>query len=547
MRKPVVVILVILLVVICGGGGFFVNQFQKQQAEAQKRSAGEVRVERGDLALTVIDTGTLDAFRAVDIKSRVGGRIERLLTDEGDIVAEGQLVAIVDPQETQLQVDQLSAQVRSAQLGAERTSIEIEQRRVTAKAALEQAEARLAQLELEAKNQPTLTNANVRAAELALNTARKERERLTTTAHPNARVAAESAVREAEASYDNAKLNLERQQNLLERQFVAQRVVDDARLQLRLAEARLTSARDSLSRIDAVQRLELERVDDQIRQAETDLQRANTNRFVDTVKQREIESARAQVETARAGLRDVETMAKSRGQSLASVQQLSASLADGRRQLSETSIRSPMSGVVTRRYVEIGELVAALSGFSQGTPIYRVEDRSSLLVKLSINEIDVAKLTLGMPVTVEVDAFPNERIEGRVTKIAPASTTVGTQQVGADAVVKYSVEVTLNKPDDRLKSGMSARCTMRVEERKNVLRVPIEYLGKDDEGEYVLVKNATTKKNDKVRVKTGLRTGAFIEVVSGVEEGTVIEKPEFTGPARAGAFVGGGSQPDDEE
>ena len=156
-------------------------------------------------------------------------------------------------------------------------------------------------------------------------------------------------------------------------------------------------------------------------------------------------------------------------------------LGDAQRQLGETEIRAPVAGIVTKRYVQLGELVASLSSFSAGSPIFKIEDRSTMKVRLNINEIDVAKLTLAMDATVTVDAFTDRKFNGKVSKIAPAS-EMAAQGAANDPVVKYIVEVTLDSSSPDLKSGMSAQCTMLVLNRPNVLRVQRDYVVKDADG-----------------------------------------------------------------
>ena len=103
-----------------------------------------------------------------------------------------------------------------------------------------------------------------------------------------------------------------------------------------------------------------------------------------------------------------------------------------------------------------------------------------------MNEIDVARLRLGMPVEIDVDAFPEGSYRGKVNKIAPSSTSMaqagGGAAMSSDAVVKYEVEVRLDRPDAKLRSGMSAKCTFETIKRTNVLRLPIDFVGTDKDG-----------------------------------------------------------------
>lgn len=540
--------LVILLVVVCGVGGLAMRAMSKaKSAEAATKDAQPATVTRGELVVKVIDTGTIDAVKAVEVKSRASGRLARLLVDEGDMVTQGQLVAVIDPKETQLQVDQNRAQIRGAESGAARTAIEIEQRKISARASYQQAIDHLEQVKLELKSQPKLTSANIESARAALNSAKKELERMKSSVNPNARTAAESNKKEAEANYDNAKHQYQRQQDLEAKGFTSSKSVEDAKLQLDLAKTRLDAANDNYSRIDSQLALDLEKSEDEVRRAEANYNMAMANSIQDLTKKREYQSAVADVEKAKVAMKDVDALMKGRDQNLASIQQMRSVLSDSMRQLGETEIRSPINGIVSKKLVQEGELVASLSSFSSGTPILRIEDRTALRVMLNINEIDVEKLAQGMRANVDVDAVPGKSFAGTVKRIAPASTTTGqTQQsAGSDNVVKYAVEIWLKESDPRLRSGMSAKCTLEVVHKKGSLQLPLEYVGRDESGYYVMI--APPKKTDKPTkqaVTLGESTGSMYEVLTGVTEGMKVVRPEYKGPARQGFMGRGGPDGD---
>jgi HlyD family secretion protein len=542
--KKVLIFIIGAVVVLIALGAVAMQSFQKAKA-ANAKSKDEATVTRDDLSVKVIESGSIDAVKAVEVKSRVSGRVAKLFVDEGDRVQAGQLIAIIDPQETELRVEQDRAQLRGAQSAVERQKIEIEQRRITAAAAYRQSLARVSQLEAEVKAQPILTNSAIEQARANLANAEHEKVRLTQSAHPNTRVSAETAVREAQANYDNAKREVDRQRDLLAKGYAAQRSVESAQLQLDLARARLDSAQESQRRLDAQINSELQKAEQSILQAKAELNRAKAGAVTDQTKGKDLESARAEALKAKAALRDVEVMKQSLHQSEASVQQISSVLSDSERQLRETEIRAPLSGIVTRKLIQEGELVANLSSFSSGTPIVRIEDQATMRVMLNVNEIDVAKLRLGLPAEIEVDAVPKEKFEGTVRKIAPASTAA----TAADAVVRYQVEIYVDSPDNRLKSGMSAKCTLVTTAKEKVLSLPLEYVGRDGEKRFVefpLPKDSKPgTKPERKDIKVGIQTGSKIEILDGVKEGDKVIKPTFNGPARQGAMSFGNGDEDE--
>ncbi len=551
MRNKVPLIVGAVLVGVCGFGGYTMMQMRGAKPPEVVPTA---KVTRGKFQLKVVETGSVDAIRSVDVKSRASGRLAKLLVDEGTFVRKGQLIAIIDPQETELQLAQNRAQLRGAMSGVQRTGIEIEQRRITAKASYDAARARLDQVARELRLQPTLTKAAITQAATDLNGLREERRRLVENSQPNARTTAESAVREAEANLGNATRDYDRLNALLEKGYVAGREVDDAKLQLDLAKVRLQSARDQYNRLESQLRAELAKTDEQIRQAESALNRAKVNSVQDMIKSDEYRSAVTEVDKARAALRDVDVLTKQKDESQAAVDRLSSVLGDSERQLRETRIVAPIDGIVAKKLIEEGELVSGLSSFSQGTSVVRIEDRSSMRVMLDVNEIDVARLRLGMPSTVEVDAIPGKTFAGNVIKVAPASVNTGNAaatSTSSDVVVRYEVEIRINGSDPQLRSGMSAKCAMNVVDRNGVLQLPAEFVGQDGDQRYVEIPLDKDAKPGAVperkNIVVGATTGSIIEVLSGVSEGTVVQRPQFTGPPRKGVMGGGNPNQQEEE
>lgn len=542
--KKVLIVLAICVIVICGLGSYMVRMQASRTAQAST-SGENATVSRGDVIVKVVETGTIDAVKSVEVKSRTDGRLAKLLVDEGDHVTQGQLIALIDPKQTQLRVEQDQANLQGAESGAAKAKIELDQRRVTARRDYQQAQLKLAELRDQLKVQPTLTNAGIAQAKADLASAIQERDRLKASILPNERKSAETSKRQAEANYANAESQYNRQMGLRSKGYVSTKDVEDARMTLQVQEANLDEAKNSYDRIDQQIQLEQEKADESVRHAQAALDSALAGRIQDVNKRRDFELAVADVEKARVALRDVDAMEKSYEQSRAQVRQLGSVLGDSQRNLGETFIRSPLDGIVTKKEVQEGELVASLSSFSSGTGIVRIEDRRSLRVVLDVNEIDVAKMLEGMKATVEVDALPDQKFEGVIKRIAPASTNVQaatTSQTATDTVVKYQVEVYLTSTNPHLRSGMSAKCTFEVEHKHNVLKVPLEYVGKDDKGKYVLLAPAKGSKAEatRVAVKAGTSTGSEIEIISGVNEGQEIQKPKFAGPQRQGFMQAGG-------
>jgi HlyD family secretion protein len=507
-------------------------------------------VSTGDISISIVETGTVDAVKSVELKPQATGRLARLLVEEGSQVVAGELVAVIDPQETELRVNQNRAQLTGAQSQVDRAAIEINQRRKTAFASLEVAKARVKQLEFEIANQPALLRAEIEQAEANLASAQAEVNRIAQSSQPTQRASAKAQLEEAIQNFENSKIELQRQTDLEAKGFVATRAVQSAQLTVDINATRVRNAQEQFDKLEAGFRAEVQRAKENARTAEVQLRRAKVNRFQIQTRNQDLRTARAEVARAEAGLADPSILQKQKIQSQASVTQLRSALQDSERQLRETQVRSPITGIVSRKLLQVGELATGLSQFGAGSTILKIEDRTKMRVKLAVNEIDVARLKLGMTTNVSVDALPGKKFTGKIMKIAPSRQEAAgaATQIGSDSVVKFEVEVVLDNAEQDLKSGMSAKCQMGVAKRKNVVFLPSEYVEKKGDEYFasfpgVAAKPGEVAKPKRVKLKVGLISTSRMEILEGVKKGDKVIKPEFTGPARKGFMQMG---PDDD-
>jgi HlyD family secretion protein len=160
------------------------------------------------------------------------------------------------------------------------------------------------------------------------------------------------------------------------------------------------------------------------------------------------------------------TAAAARAQVSASqgaVAQASASMHQAEVNLTYSTIKSPIDGVVISRSVDVGQTVAA--SLQAPTLFTIAEDLAKMQVDTSVAEADVGKLRPEMSATFLVDAYPQERFRGKVRQIRNAPQTV-------QNVVTYDAVIDVDNPDLKLKPGMTANVTFIYAEKLEVLRVP---------------------------------------------------------------------------
>lgn len=137
-------------------------------------------------------------------------------------------------------------------------------------------------------------------------------------------------------------------------------------------------------------------------------------------------------------------------------------------------VTSPMNGVVIKRGVELGDMVTSgVSSFNAGTVLFTVADLESLIIRVNLNEVDIAKVAVGQPVRITLDAYPQKAFTGTVRFVAPAATLV-------EKIKVFPVEVALSELSDAYRTGMSANVEILGERREKAVSIPLEALQRRD-------------------------------------------------------------------
>lgn len=186
-------------------------------------------------------------------------------------------------------------------------------------------------------------------------------------------------------------------------------------------------------------------------------------------------------------------------------------------------------GSNVRKFVVLDDYVTGRQDNAQSpTLLMTIADMNALIVKLMVNEVDVLKFRVGMPVSVKVDSLPDQKFEGTVTMISSQAEESNRGWGGGGK--SFRTEVTLKSKDERLRLGVTARVSTVIEKKENVLKMSLSGLFEEEEKTfaYLLVPN---EKPREVKVKPGLRTPLDVEIVEGLKEGDQVfsERPvEFT-------------------
>jgi HlyD family secretion protein len=184
-------------------------------------------------------------------------------------------------------------------------------------------------------------------------------------------------------------------------------------------------------------------------------------------------------------------------------------------ELSFTTIRSPIEGIVLSREVEVGSAVSSILTMGSGaTTILTLGDMNDVYVKGKVSETDIGIVEIGHPARITVETYKDKVFKGSVYKIAP----LGKEE---DNVTSFEVRVSVENPEGLLLANMSANAEIILEEHKNVLTIPEGAIIYDDaKATFVEVPDDSTETGRRrVAVALDISTGTKAEVASGLSEG----------------------------
>ena len=181
--------------------------------------------------------------------------------------------------------------------------------------------------------------------------------------------------------------------------------------------------------------------------------------------------------------------------------------------LKDTQIRSPISGVVVERNVEVGQSVAP------GAPLLRILDQSTLKADINLPESDFARIAAGTPAVIQVDAFQGQQFSGKVMLVNPM----------VDRKTRtFRVRIEAPNPTAKLVDGMFVRVQLSAAQR-TVLAVERDALNRLPGSGTFYVFVVDGDKAVKRTVKTGLIRDRYAEILEGLSEG---EKVVTSGAGR---------------
>lgn len=368
----------------------------------------------------------------ISLSAKVSGRISQLLVEEGERIQAGQILVELDPKDYAAAQAQAQANLEMARhdLAKAITQLSLTKQRIyqgieTAAAALREAQENLKFAEEDA----------------ALQKERVEKEII--RARANLR-AAQARLLEAKATVENARKEYERLAELFRQNYVAENARDAAETSWRVAESKyqvaLENEKEALSQLELAEanRRSIELKKQNVLIAQQVLGKAQINWQLAQEETKQISLQEKQIELLRARVKEAEAAWQ---------------IAEIR--LMETKVISPISGTVSKRYVDRGQVIQA------GQPLLVVNDPTEKWVVANVEETKIRKVHSGAKVKVAVDAFPGKEFRGQVEFIGSAALSefslLPAENPSGNFIKithRLPVRISVYDPENLLKPGM---------------------------------------------------------------------------------------------
>ncbi|PID88542.1 MAG: efflux transporter periplasmic adaptor subunit, partial [Bacteroidia bacterium] len=180
---------------------------------------------------------------------------------------------------------------------------------------------------------------------------------------------------------------------------------------------------------------------------------------------------------------------------------------------SNTIIRSTIDGMILQIPIKIGNSVIASNNFNDGTTIASVADMAEIIFEGKIDETDVAKLYIDMPVELTIGAVNNEKFDAVLEQISPKGTLDG-------GAVKFDIKAKVKlKEGQSIRAGYSANADIVLEKRDSVYSLKESYLTFKEDSVFVnvLKKGGDKQEFEERAIKTGLSDGINVEILEGLK------------------------------
>jgi RND family efflux transporter MFP subunit len=502
-NRPNLLLWLLPVALIAGLIAWRISQKRAEAAESAKSTAARknaplnveaVPVTRRTILKTFTAVGSIEAPSTVQVSPRVTGRVLEILVREGDRVTPGQVLARIDPRETQANILQREAALAQARSRLAEARVTESSQNVGVLSEVERNQAALATAEAQNRQASADFEASIATAEAGVNAAAER------VVAANATIrSADADIVSAQATLKNLNVRSERFKALLAKGFVSQQLADNARTEIAVQEAALRAAQERRTNAVATRDAAIATRKSAERQVTIARNKAKADVAVANAS---LAQTRATLRAAQANTSQADAFRENIAALSATVSASQAELQATRVLLTELTLRSPLEGLVATRLLEPGAVA------SPTTPVVSVASVRRVWATIAAPEETARRLAPGQTATVTLDALPGETFTGRIAQILPSADPQSRQ---------FTVRVALDNSRFRLRPGTFARVALVTERAPDALTVPPEAVKERGGERYVFIAGADQTAQKRV-VETGLADAKGTAVTGDITE-----------------------------
>ncbi len=487
-RRGKVLLWLVPAILLLGFIGWRISQKRAEAAQNAKSTAARknaplnvdaVPVTQRTIVKSFDAVGSIEAPSTVQVSPRVTGRLLDILVREGDRVTTGQILARIDPRETEANIRQREAALAEARSRLAEARLTQSSQSVGVYSEVERNQAALATAQAQNGQARADYAASIATAESAV-TAAAER---VTAAEATIR-SADAAIGSAQADLENSRVIYQRQAALFAKGFVSEQVATNAKTDVAVKEAAVRTAQAQRANAVATRDAAIATRKSAERQVTIAQNKAKADVAVADAS---LSQSRATLRAARANTSQASAYRENISALEAAASSAQADLQATRVLLTELTLRSPLDGLVATRLLEPGAVA------SPTTPVVSVASVRRVWATVAAPEETTRRLAPGQAATVTLDALPGETFTGRIAQILPSADPQSRQ---------FVVRVVLDNSRFRLRPGTFARVSFVTERANNALTVPPEAIKEANGEKYVLIAG-----DDQTAQKRTVQTG----------------------------------------
>ncbi|MEF2175931.1 MAG: HlyD family efflux transporter periplasmic adaptor subunit [Candidatus Absconditabacteria bacterium] len=192
------------------------------------------------------------------------------------------------------------------------------------------------------------------------------------------------------------------------------------------------------------------------------------------------------------------------------IEKMKIQLESSKNNLDKYEIQAPFDGIIRKIDFKVGDKIV-----STDSKYVYIENPNLVEITSTIDQIDIVNVKLGQKVKVIFDSYKNKEFEGIISEI-------DSTPVSSSGVTSYTITISIDKGEDNIYSGMTAKLYIIIASKENILLIPSVFINKKDNKSFVNTGNG--QRGSRTEIKTGISDSTNTEILSGLNLGDNISR-----------------------